>query len=71
MDIVSDCFLNLFCLVDPHELLLGLTNVLHIGFSKEENQVLLNHLDEDKSGDIDFKEFSAKISLNNLHSNSH
>ena len=28
-------------------------------------------MDEDTSGDIDLKEFTQKITLNNLHSNSH
>lgn len=68
---VSLLYFNLSCLVDPHELLLGLANVLHISFSREETNLLLNHLDEDKSGDIDYREFASKISLNNLHSNSH
>ena len=49
----------------------GLQNILHISLSREELNLLTSHLDEDNSGDIDFKEFTNKISLNNMHINSH
>ena len=46
-------------------------NILHISFTKEELLMLTNFLDADKSGDIDMREFCSKITLNNLHKDSH
>jgi hypothetical protein len=46
-------------------------NILHISFTKEEMYILTTFLDADKSGDIDMREFCSKITLNNMHINSH
>ena len=40
-------------------------------FSKNETREFTNHLDEDKSGDIDLHEFCQRIYLDNLHTESH
>ena len=45
--------------------------MLGVVFSREETQVFTAHLDEDKSGDVDEEEFQDKISLDNLHRESH
>ena len=47
----------IFFSVDGDEILLGIKSVLGITFSKEETLSFINHLDEDKSGDIDKYEF--------------
>ena len=49
----------------------GIRFVLGIYFSKEETRNLTDHLDEDKSGDIDKFEFCQKINLDGLHVESH
>ena len=43
--------------LDADEILLGIRTVLGIYFSKEETREFTDHLDEDKSGDIDRHEF--------------
>ena len=60
-----------FHLVDAREILLGIKNVLGIFFSRDETNMFTLHLDADNSGDIDIEEFSSKISLDNLHRESH
>ena len=62
--------LDLF-LVDAREILLGIKNVLGIFFSRDETNMFTLHLDADNSGDIDVEEFQSKISLNNIHQESH
>ena len=57
--------------MDADEILLGIKTVLGIWFSKDETREFTDHLDEDKSGDIDRHEFCEKINLNNLHKESH
>ena len=57
--------------MDAYEILLGIKTVLGIWFSKDETREFTDHLDEDKSGDIDRHEFCEKINLNNLHKESH
>ena len=39
--------------------------------SEARTREFTDHLDEDKSGDIDRHEFCEKINLNNLHKESH
>ena len=57
--------------LDADEILLGIRTVLGIYFSKEETREFTDHLDEDKSGDIDRHEFCQKINLDGLHAESH
>ena len=45
--------------------------MLGIYFSRQETSNLTDHLDEDKSGDIDKYEFCQKINLDGLHAESH
>ena len=58
-------------LVDADEILSGIRSVLGIFFSKDETRDFTDHLDEDKSGDIDRHEFCAKVNLDGLHAESH
>ena len=58
-------------LVDADEILQGIRSVLGIFFSKDETRDFTDHLDEDKSGDIDRHEFCQKVNLDNLHKESH
>lgn len=44
-------------IVEFDELLVGLKNSFNIYFSIEETEEVAKYLDEDGSGDIDFKEF--------------
>lgn len=57
--------------MDPRELLRGMEGLLHVYFTPEELITLTMHLDDDKSGSIDQKEFTSKIGFNNMHVNSH
>ena len=58
-------------IVDADEILAGIRSVLGIFFSKDETRDFTDHLDEDKSGDIDRLEFCQKINLDGLHAESH
>jgi len=51
--------------LDPLEIINGLKNRFGIFFSDEEMANMLQFIDSDFSGDIDFKEFSSKISMGN------
>lgn len=57
--------------LDADEILTGIKSVLGITFSKDETREFTDHLDEDKSGDIDQQEFCEKINLDNIHKDSH
>ena len=57
--------------MDADEILSGIRSVLGIFFSKDETRDFTDHLDEDKSGDIDRHEFCQKINLDGLHAESH
>lgn len=57
--------------LDAREILMGIKSVLGIYFSKEETNMFVRHLDDDNSGDIDMQEFMKKITLNDLHKDSH
>ena len=57
--------------MDADEILQGIRKVLGIYFSKDDTRDLTDHLDEDKSGDIDHQEFCQKINLDGLHAESH
>ena len=48
---------------------MGIKSVLGIHFSKEETNMFVRHLDEDKSGDIDMAEFMKKIHHGNKEEN--
>ena len=49
--------------LDPLEIINGLKNRFGIYFSDEEMANMLQFIDSDFSGDIDFKEFSTKITM--------
>jgi len=51
--------------LEPLEMINGLKNRFGIFFSDEEMANMLQFLDSDFSGDIDFKEFSSKITMGN------
>jgi Ca2+-binding EF-hand superfamily protein len=51
--------------LDPLEIINGLKNRFGIFFSDEEMANMLQFIDSDFSGDIDFKEFSTKITMGN------
>jgi len=72
MDTVSNtnCLLILF-LVNIDEIIQGFQNTLRVVFTRDEVLMMTNFMDEDKSGDITLNEFQNKLSLNNLHENSH
>ena len=57
--------------LDAEEILLGIRSVLGVFFSADETREVVEHLDEDKSGDIDRNEFCQKINLTDLHVESH
>lgn len=57
--------------MDADEILEGIRGVLGIYFSIDDSRTLSDHLDEDKSGDVDRFEFCERINLNNLHKESH
>jgi Ca2+-binding EF-hand superfamily protein len=52
--------------LDPLEIINGLKNRFGIFFSDEEMANMLQFIDSDFSGDIDFKEFSTKITIGNI-----
>jgi len=47
--------------LSPEEIVTGLIEFFHVYFSNEEVTRFCDYLDADKSGDIDFEEFSSKI----------
>jgi len=51
--------------LEPLEMINGLKNRFGIFFSDEEMANMLQFIDSDFSGDIDFKEFSTKITMGN------
>lgn len=53
------------------EIIKGMQQILHIIMSREEVSMLVNYLDQDKSGDVNFREFSSKITLDRMHENSY
>lgn len=55
--------------LSPKEILKGLKSRFNIYFSEEESKNLINFLDADNSGDVDFNEFSAKINYNDYNKN--
>ena len=57
--------------MDIEEILEGVKNIIGVIFSKDETRELMNYMDEDKSGDIDYEEFAFRINLDNLHREAH
>lgn len=52
-------------ILDPLEMITGLKNRFGIYFSDEEMANMLQFIDSDFSGDIDYKEFASKITMGN------
>lgn len=50
-------------IVDQDELIIGIKNKLNVMLSREEVHMLANYLDSDRSGQIDYLEFTAKINF--------
>ena len=57
--------------MDAGEIISQIKTVLGMTFTKDETDMLMKYLDADSSGDIDEQEFISKMSLNNLHIDSH
>lgn len=57
--------------LEPHEIVDGLTAKLFVFFSREQKMALIEYLDENNSGDVDFNEFKSKINYDNYHKNFH
>ena len=55
-------------ILDPLEIINGLKNRFGIYFSDEEMANMLQFIDSDFSGDIDFKEFASKITMGKIFS---
>jgi Ca2+-binding EF-hand superfamily protein len=53
--------------LDIQEILIGLKEKFFIYFSPEEAAGVLEYLDSDGSGDVDFEEFQEKINYNNYN----
>ena len=53
----------------PDEIVNGLRDRFNVYFSDLEAAKLIMYIDADKSGDIDFEEFSSKINYNNYNKN--
>jgi Ca2+-binding EF-hand superfamily protein len=53
------------------DILNGLKSYLHVYLSRDEINKLVQDLDEDLSGDIDFDEFDEKIDTDNLGERTH
>lgn len=52
--------------LEPLEILDGLKSFLGVCLGREETHRLCEHLDEDGSGDVDYKEFNRKITTERL-----
>jgi len=51
--------------------MLGFKNIIGLDFTQEESHMVINYIDEDGSGLIDYDEFTKRIYLDGLHQDSH
>lgn len=58
-------------LLEPREILIGLTEKYHVYFDLEQTDSLIVYLDADKSGDVSYDEFIAKINYANYNNTFH